>query len=177
MSEDAQIVVKTKKLGRKTYVYDPVLPSIAEKVAKEHSIDISNTKIEFALVSPMISNLVAGRCRLVCNEYTLLTEVNYLITFSKNFWDMLKPEQRELLMCHELMHIAKVKNKNGEFKRFALAGHTVEDFRYLITRYGVDWIAYVKATQTIIDTIQSDKEAQKLKKQLEKKQEKKLLQE
>jgi hypothetical protein len=166
---------ETKKLGRKTYIYDTTLIAMADKVAKEHNIDITNTRIEFALVVPMINRRTAGKCRLVYDEYSLLTEVNYLITFSYDLWEMLKPEQCELLMCHELMHIVKINDRKTRlFKRFGLARHTVEDFRYLIIKYGLDWIDYVKDTQTIIDELQKKKEVEKLKKKQEKEDVKKL---
>jgi len=153
---------KTKKLGKKTYIYDTRLPALAEKVAEEHSLDIKNVKVEFALVDPMISKYTAGRCLLVHNEYTLLTETNFMITFSNKLWEKLLPEQRELLMCHELMHIARVKDKLGNFKHFALARHTIEDFRYLIQKYGVNWLEYVKTSQEVMDGIERDKSEKKL---------------
>ena len=158
-SEEIAVEFRTKKLGKKSYIYDTTLTTLAEKVAKEHSIDITDTKIEFALVDPMISKDVAGRCRLVYDEYTLLTEVNYMITFSNELWKRLTPVQRELLMCHELMHIAKVTDaKTGIFSRFMLARHDLEDFSYLVTKYGANWINYVAETQLMMVQIQKDKE-------------------
>jgi hypothetical protein len=152
-------VFKSKKLGKKSYIYDTTLPALAEKVAKEHNIDIADTKIEFALVDPMISKDVAGRCRLVYDEYTLLTEVNYMITFSNELWKRLTPVQRELLVCHELMHIAKVTDaKTGILSRFMLARHDLEDFSYLVGKYGVNWLSYVEETKLMMIQIQKDKE-------------------
>lgn len=158
MAEDIKTDYKTKKLGKKTYIYDTTLHTLAEKVAKEHSIDISNMKIEFALVEPMINSRVAGRCMLLHNEYTLFTEVNYFITFSKSLWKCLRQEQQELLMCHELLHILKKKDKEGNFKCFALAGHTIEDFRYLVTKYGVNWIDWIKDTESLLEQMRKKPE-------------------
>ena len=163
---------KSKKLGKKRYIYDTTLIPLAEKVAKEHNLDITDTKIEFALVDPMIGKNIAGRCRLVYDEYTLLTEVNYMITFSFKLWEKLTPIQRELLMCHELMHIAKVTDaKTGIFSRFMLARHDLEDFSYLVAKYGVNWLSYVEETKLMMVQIQKEKE-EKDKEKREKKEEK-----
>ncbi len=149
---------KTKKLGKKTYIYDEKLKELAQEVAFKHNIDIEDTNIEFALVFPEVSKNVAGRCRLVYNEYTLMTDVNYLITFSGELWGRLTDTQKELLVAHELMHILKVTDDEGNFKRFGICKHDVEDFRYLITKFGVDWINFVSDTKALQEEILKLKE-------------------
>jgi len=150
-----------KRLGRKTYIYDTTLNEIAKKVSKEHNIDIEDTNIQYALVFPEVGKNVAGRCRLVYNEYTLMTDINYLITFSGELWGRLNDKQKELLMAHELMHILKVYDDEGVFKKFSICRHDVEDFRYLIEKFGVDWINFMSDTKVLQEEILKLKEEMK----------------
>lgn len=172
---------EVKRLGKKDYIYDTDLPLLAQKVAQEHKIDISNINIEYALVEPNISNTINGRCRLISNEYSLMTKTNFLITFSNDVWIRLNKDQQELLMCHELLHIAKIVDpETNQFLRFGLNKHNVQDFSEIIEEYGLDWINFQRDTRDIVNEIAMFKIAMtaqakenKLKEQEQKKQERK----
>ena len=50
----------------------------------------------------------------------------------------LAEEQKKLLMLHELMHIGIKYDKQGELTPF-IVPHSVQDFRYILEKYGLDW--------------------------------------
>lgn len=50
----------------------------------------------------------------------------------------LTEEQKKLLMLHELMHIGIKYDKQGELTPF-IVPHSVQDFRYILEKYGLDW--------------------------------------
>lgn len=153
-----------EKLGKKTYIYLDTLPALARKVADQHSLDIGGLNLKFALVSPEINKRAAGQCQLITGQTKLLTDTNYFITFSEIVWDELDDVKKELLMCHELMHIYKKYGDDGEIKKLALAQHDTMDFRYLIKRYGVDWLDYIEDSKQIMDDYQKKLKEEKSKK-------------
>lgn len=158
-------------LGRKLYVYLDTLPDFAIDVAKKHNIDIDKLNLKLALVYPEVAKNVAGRCMIVHGQTKLLTDVNYFITFSGELWDELGEAQQELLVAHELMHIYKVLDLDGSVKRLALKGHDVQDFRYLIKSYGIDWLEYMNESKQLMDELvkrrKEEKELAKAKKKEE----------
>ena len=151
------------RLGKKEYIYLDTLPVLAIQIARKHNIDIEDLKLKFALVDPEIRPAVAGQCMLVKGQHKLLTDVDYLITFSEIVWDSINEEQRELLMLHELMHIFKDYDNDGNLK-LKLARHDVQDFRYLIKQYGVDWIHAIEDVKEIMDAYKKALEEKKSKK-------------
>lgn len=169
-----------EQIGKKDYIFLESLPALAQKVAQKHTIDIAEATIEFALVDPFIRPFVAGQCMLVSrSQYKLFTNVDYFITFSESVWSELSEEQQELLMCHELMHIGKIVDKHGEFKKWGLVQHDVMDFRYLIKRYGIDWVEFTSQAKDIMDEVQRQikelRDAKKKKKESKDEPEKEVL--
>jgi predicted metallopeptidase len=74
--------------------------------------------------------IVHGVCEKVQEKNKWGIPADFTITiFEPNVQGMTE-EQLRILMFHELLHI-------GE--DFELAPHDLEDFRYIIDRYGVDW--------------------------------------
>lgn len=75
-------------------------------------------------------NIVHGLCEKVQEKNKWGIPADFTITiFEPNVVGM-SEEQLRILLFHELLHI-------GE--DYQLAPHDLEDFRYIIDRYGVDW--------------------------------------
>lgn len=117
---------------------------LAEKVLSAESMDVSPARVEYLLVYPNISKVVAGRCVRSGKELKFFSGYDYLIEISGELWDALDDTVRYVLLQHELMHIMPIMNdKTGEWK-FELRNHDIADFSNIIKKHGVDWISKVK---------------------------------
>ena len=92
---------------------------------------------------PYISKTVCGKCIRSNNELKLFSNKDYIIEISFDIWNALEPEQQELLMLHELMHILVVQDKEGN-NLYKIRPHDIEDFEKIIKKYGTDWIKKIK---------------------------------
>ena len=71
-------------------------------------------------------------------------EIDYLVIIDLEYWSGATPEEREILMFHEMCHMTIALDKDG-VERFnnetglpvwALKGHDVEEFIEVVARYG-----------------------------------------
>ena len=76
---------------------------------------------------------VYGQCEKVAEKYKWAVPCEFTITiFEPNVVDF-SPEQLRILILHELLHVGVVDDK------FYIRNHDLEDFKYVIEKYGVDW--------------------------------------
>ena len=71
-------------------------------------------------------------------------QLDALIEFSWDFWQLAKPYQRRALVDHELCHL--VTDDNGNLR---VTGHNLEEFNAVIHRHGF-WLDDVKQTAKVI---------------------------
>ena len=129
---------------KKEFEVSDELKKLAEKVISEQNFDVSPGQVEYLLVYPNISKVVAGRCIKTSKELRFFSGKDYLIEMSGELWDALDDTIRYVLMQHELMHIMPIMNdKTGDWK-FELRDHDVKDFSSLIKAHGINWISKVK---------------------------------
>jgi len=119
------------------------LKEIGEKIIAKENLDFGNTRIGYVMVEPYISKTVCGKCIRSNNELKLFSNKDYIIEISFDIWNKLEPEQQELLMLHELMHILVVQDKEGN-NLYKIRPHDIEDFEKIIKKYGTDWIKKIK---------------------------------
>ena len=81
--------------------------------------------------------LVHAQCELVSDKYKWGIPADFMITvFDPNvrgFTD----EQMKILLFHELLHV-HIDYKDGE-EKYSVNPHDLEDFKYIIDRFGTDW--------------------------------------
>lgn len=82
---------------------------------------------------------VLGQCEKIQEKYKWAIPCDFTITlFEPNIED-LSEEQIRIVILHELLHVGiRVNNETGE-EDYYVKPHDVEDFRYLIDNYGIDW--------------------------------------
>lgn len=137
-------VKKPKPVVKREFEISAELKDIAEKVISAENMELSPATVEYLLVYPNISKVVAGRCVRSGKELRFFSGYDYLIEISGQLWDALDDSVRYVLLHHELMHIMPVMNdKTGEWK-FELRKHDIEDFSNIIKKHGIDWISKVK---------------------------------
>ena len=99
--------------------------------------------------------IVHAQCEKVADKYKWSIPADYTITvFEPNIVGF-SGEQIKILLEHELMHIDIVPTDNG--LKFGIRPHDLEDFKYIIDKYGVDWNE-VEALEAAEDTENDEKE-------------------
>lgn len=77
-------------------------------------------------------------CEKVSASKRWAIDADFVITVYVLNVARLTDEQKKLLMLHELMHIGIKYDKQGELTPF-IVPHSVQDFRYILEKYGLDW--------------------------------------
>lgn len=85
--------------------------------------------------------LVLGQCEKVQEKNKWGIPADFTITIFEPNVECLTEEQLKIVMFHELLHI-------GEDYE-SVTPHDLEDFKYIIDRFGVDWAKKEEAIETI----------------------------
>lgn len=89
---------------------------------------------------------VFAECRIVKGVWTAYLPFDFIITF---FWPSIhgmSDNQLKILMLHELKHIGL------NYKGYYLVPHDIEDFRDILTKYGLDWSELDRDVPDILET-------------------------
>ena len=80
--------------------------------------------------------IIFAECHMVKPLWQAFIPYDFVIVFYEPNVMMMDPDQREILMYHELLHIGM--EDSGTLK---LRPHDIEDFRVILDEYGMDWNA------------------------------------
>lgn len=86
---------------------------------------------------------VMARTYKASEQWRFLAGCDILIIVNKKVWDFMQPKQREALIDHELCHIDKDWDKEGNPK-YSLVGHDLEEFSAVVQRHGM-WMNDIKS--------------------------------
>jgi len=141
-----------EQIGKKTYQTSDELKALGEKVFRENPemVFAGEANIAYVLVYPSISKKVAGKCIRSSNELRLFSGKDYVIEMSGELWDLLPADVKELLMLHELMHVAVEVDGDGN-EVYKMRDHDVQDFSAIIQKHGIAWLNTVKEKAMEID--------------------------
>lgn len=143
----------------------PVVEKIAEDLISKyhrHLLDF-NVKIKYAFINKTPKSKgreVWGSCRKITGPAAFLAKDNpdaepfFLITISRDVWDVLPPEKQEALVDHELCHAwAEVKQAKEEADvsqdevdeqiekdnpvKLSVKPHDLEEFSCIVRRHGL----------------------------------------
>lgn len=119
------------------------LEKLATKVMAENEIfshlSSDDCRIAFQVCESTKTNggkTVYADTERVKDKLKAFLPYDFIITFYKDGAE-LSTEMKERLMYHELKHVGF----EPEEKKFSIIPHDVEDFKDLIEKWGVDWIA------------------------------------
>jgi len=104
---------------------------------------LSNIKFEIVFIYPNINKTTMARIVKANQRIKLFSGNDYVIEISGKYWDMISDKSKDILLEHELEHIAVKFNKHGEAK-FYLRDHNVKDFDIIINKYGNNWLEPIK---------------------------------
>ena len=81
--------------------------------------------------------LVHGQCEKIPDKYKWAIPCDFTITVFTPNVERFTEEQIRILLFHELLHIKL--DVDGNETKYSVKPHDVEDFRYIIDRFGMDW--------------------------------------
>lgn len=82
--------------------------------------------------------VIKGRCEKVADKFKWGIPADYMITVFEPNCEGMTEEQIRILLFHELLHIDIDMDDSGN-EQYKLKGHDLEDFKYIIDRFGTDW--------------------------------------
>ena len=85
------------------------------------------------------SRLVFGQCEKVPEKYKWKIPYDFMITVFLPNVERWEREKIRILLFHELLHVGIEEDGNEE--KYSVREHDYEEFREIISRYGLDWSA------------------------------------
>lgn len=132
MTDNRRIAHEYAKIGAELIRTEPILQDIHD----------SDATIVF-LASDLEKKdgeerIIYGECELVKNKYKWSIPADFTITlFEPNLHGKSQEAIRRIIF-HELLHVGIGVGKE-DMERYYVRKHDIEDFKYLIDRYGTDW--------------------------------------
>lgn len=96
--------------------------------------DISIAFLGSDLAKKSGGNVVYGQCEKVAQKYKWIIPFDFTITIYEPNLQYRSEEALKVLLLHELMHVGI----DGD--SFYCVPHDLEDFKYIVDKYGTDWI-------------------------------------
>lgn len=114
------------------FIEAPELKDLACKVilSREEVYHVDVNDVLFLKEIETMPSAAARTYTLTDHPISLFTQKNFAIVFYESKIDYFTPEQRAILMFHELMHIPMLRSR--------LIDHDVKDF-FDVLKLGVDW--------------------------------------
>ena len=81
--------------------------------------------------------IVYADCEKVKPKLKEFIDYDFIITFYEAAKDICE-NAKKVLMYHELRHIGIKESENGDLS-FYIVQHTIQDFREIVEKYGLDW--------------------------------------
>ena len=135
---------KSASIKNKRYELSEDMRDVARDVLEAKNLSIRPARVRYVKVYPNINKTTAATCGIASNLVNFFGEADFVISAGGDLWDALTPDLRSILMYHELLHIVCTQNeKTGDFK-FSLREHDINEFREIISSYGIDWIEDLK---------------------------------
>lgn len=103
---------------------------------------IKESQVSIAYLSSDLKKRDSGRivhaqCELVSDKYKWGIPADFMITVYEPNVLGFTDEQMKILLFHELLHV-KIDYQDGE-EKYSVNPHDLEDFKYIIDRFGTDW--------------------------------------
>ncbi len=81
---------------------------------------------------------IYGDCEKVPDSRRWAIDADFLITIYAPNVEGFTEEQKKVLILHELMHVGVEMSEKGDISKH-IVPHSVQDFKYILSKYGLDW--------------------------------------
>ena len=82
--------------------------------------------------------IIHAECEKIPDKYKWSIPADFTITIYEPNVATFTDEQMRILIFHELLHVGIKFTDDGQESYF-IRPHDIEDFRYIINKYGLDW--------------------------------------
>lgn len=131
MKEERQLNENYEEIAMELIENEPVLAYIKNSPVRIAFLE-SNAKRRHG------DHVVFGQCEKVSSKNKWAIHYDYTITVFQPNVEFFTEEQIRILLLHELLHIKIELGADGKIE-YSMLPHDLEDFRYVISTYGVDW--------------------------------------
>lgn len=145
---NVEIQLKSQIIGGKRFVESGAVHKLALDVIAEEGLDISEARLGFILIYPIISRSIVARCRCVSGTFKFFSNYDYIIEISGDLWENVNEKLKKIILHHELLHIRIIPSNDKRKEKFRLVQHDVQDFREIIKRHGIDWYDELETVTT-----------------------------
>lgn len=135
ISEVRTISEKYKKIGMELIEKHPAL-EVLNRFIKDKAIKLIFLKSTKEKKSTL--GTVHADCEKIADSKRWAIDADFVITVYEPNVKTFSEAQLKILLLHELMHIGIELTKEGDLKKY-LVPHSVQDFRYIHEKYGLDW--------------------------------------
>ena len=82
--------------------------------------------------------VIKGQCEKIAEKYKWGIPADFTITIFEPNCEGMSDDQIKILIFHELLHVGLEEKDNGDTRMF-IRQHDLEDFKYIINRFGTSW--------------------------------------
>lgn len=132
MADVRSINEEYAKIGQELIDTEEILEYIKDSEARIIFLSSEQKKMQNG-------KIVFAQCEKVAEKYKWGIPCDFTITVFEPNCEDLTPEQLRILIFHELLHCCIKFNDKGE-EVYSINPHDLEDFKYIIDRFGTDWI-------------------------------------
>jgi hypothetical protein len=175
MSDEIQFSAKetelkalsTKKMTQKKKRYyvpnenDDLTKTFNSGLKALNEIDLINKHgVKFSLhyVYPAISKRTWAHIIKTSPQLKMYSGIDVLIEVSGEVWELIDQEQKNILLEHELAHLHLTENDEG-ILNIRLLQHDLQDFKKIISKYGVEWTQQCDLIKTQLVEIANERKA------------------
>lgn len=117
-----------------------------------------NIKFSLHYVYPYISKTTWAHIMKSSPQLKMYSDVDIIVEVSGDVWELIDQEQKDILLEHELMHLYITENDEG-VPNIQLQGHDLEDFKKIISKYGIEWTEQREAISAQLEELEREKKA------------------
>ena len=133
MPDIREINEEYAKIGQELIDTEEILEYIKDSEARIIFLSSEQKKMQNG-------KIVFAQCEKVAEKYKWGLPCDFTITVFEPNCEDITPEQLRILLFHELLHVKIDFNSSGE-EAYSINPHDLEDFKYIIDRFGTDWIS------------------------------------
>lgn len=118
----------------------PEVQELAARLISNIHTHLAEARIKYLFRTgkwEMKGKTIYGKAEKVAAKWKYLTEYDFVVMINRDIWFANKPEIRESILDHELMHCARGEDDKQGNPKWYIAPHSVEDFVAIIQRHGL----------------------------------------
>lgn len=126
---------KYEKIATELIEKHPVLDELKRFIAAKR---IKLIFLESTKEKKSTRGIVHAECEKISDSIRWAIDADFAIVVYKPNVEIFTEAQLKVLLLHELMHIGVEVSEKGDLKKY-IVPHSVQDFRYILEKYGLDW--------------------------------------